>query len=86
MRTASDPLSTTFQALADPTRRAILARLALGEARQKLARHRPETLGMASRISGITPASISLLLIHLKKSGIRVRDAALAGPAGQAPP
>ncbi|OQC15551.1 MAG: tRNA uridine 5-carboxymethylaminomethyl modification enzyme MnmG [Alphaproteobacteria bacterium ADurb.Bin100] len=56
------------------------------EARQKLARHRPETLGMASRISGITPASISLLLIHLKKSGIRVRDTALAGPAGQAPP
>ena len=32
MRTTSDPLSTTFQALADPTRRAILARLALGEA------------------------------------------------------
>ena len=32
MKTASDPLSTTFQALADPTRRAILARLALGEA------------------------------------------------------
>ncbi|ODT34235.1 MAG: tRNA uridine-5-carboxymethylaminomethyl(34) synthesis enzyme MnmG, partial [Hydrogenophaga sp. SCN 70-13] len=39
------------------------------EARQKLARHRPETLGQASRISGITPASISLLLIHLKKGG-----------------
>jgi tRNA uridine 5-carboxymethylaminomethyl modification enzyme len=39
------------------------------EARQKLARHRPETLGMAARISGITPASISLLLIHLKKKG-----------------
>lgn len=38
------------------------------EARQKLNRHKPETLGMASRISGITPASISLLLIHLKKS------------------
>ena len=32
MKTMSDPLSTTFQALADPTRRAILARLALGEA------------------------------------------------------
>ena len=32
MQTTSDPLSTTFQALADPTRRAILARLALGEA------------------------------------------------------
>jgi tRNA uridine 5-carboxymethylaminomethyl modification enzyme len=38
------------------------------EARQKLTKHRPETLGMASRISGITPASISLLLIYLKKS------------------
>ena len=37
------------------------------EARQKLAKHRPETLGQASRISGITPASISLLLIHLKR-------------------
>ncbi len=32
MSAMSDPLSTTFQALADPTRRAILARLALGEA------------------------------------------------------
>ena len=41
------------------------------EARQKLAKHRPETLGQASRISGITPASISLLLIHLKKSGFK---------------
>jgi len=38
------------------------------EARQKLNRHRPETLGQASRISGITPAAISLLTIHLKKS------------------
>jgi tRNA uridine 5-carboxymethylaminomethyl modification enzyme len=37
------------------------------EARQKLSKHKPETLGMASRISGITPATISLLLIHLKK-------------------
>jgi len=41
------------------------------EARQKLVKHRPETLGQASRISGITPASISLLLIHLKKGGFR---------------
>lgn len=41
------------------------------EARQKLARHRPETLGQASRIAGITPASISLLLIHLKKGGFK---------------
>jgi tRNA uridine 5-carboxymethylaminomethyl modification enzyme len=37
------------------------------EARQKLKMHRPETLGQASRISGITPASISLLMVHLKK-------------------
>jgi len=38
------------------------------EARQILARHRPATLGQASRISGVTPASVSLLLVHLKKS------------------
>ena len=37
------------------------------EVRQKLAQHRPATLGQASRISGVTPAAISLLLIHLKK-------------------
>ena len=37
------------------------------EVRQKLARHRPETLGQASRMSGVTPAAISLLLVHLKK-------------------
>ncbi|WP_374658415.1 tRNA uridine-5-carboxymethylaminomethyl(34) synthesis enzyme MnmG [Inhella sp.] len=37
------------------------------EVRQKLAKHRPETLGQASRLSGITPAAISLLLIHLRK-------------------
>jgi tRNA uridine 5-carboxymethylaminomethyl modification enzyme len=37
------------------------------EVRQKLQRHRPATLGQASRISGVTPAAISLLLVHLKK-------------------
>ncbi len=37
------------------------------EVRQKLSRHRPATLGQASRISGVTPAAISLLLVHLKK-------------------
>ena len=37
------------------------------EVRQKLGRHRPETLGQASRMSGVTPAAISLLLVHLKK-------------------
>ncbi|MHB1124108.1 MAG: tRNA uridine-5-carboxymethylaminomethyl(34) synthesis enzyme MnmG [Ramlibacter sp.] len=38
------------------------------EVRQKLNQHRPETLGLASRISGVTPAAISLLLIHLKRN------------------
>jgi tRNA uridine 5-carboxymethylaminomethyl modification enzyme len=37
------------------------------EERQKLARHRPMTLGEASRLSGVTPAAISLLLVHLKR-------------------
>jgi tRNA uridine 5-carboxymethylaminomethyl modification enzyme len=37
------------------------------EARQKLGRHRPETLGQAGRISGVTPAAISLMLVHLKR-------------------
>jgi tRNA uridine 5-carboxymethylaminomethyl modification enzyme len=41
------------------------------EVRQKLQKHRPETLGQASRISGVTPAAISLLLIHLKKGGFK---------------
>jgi tRNA uridine 5-carboxymethylaminomethyl modification enzyme len=37
------------------------------EAQQKLNQHRPETIGQASRISGLTPAAISLLLVHLKR-------------------
>jgi tRNA uridine 5-carboxymethylaminomethyl modification enzyme len=37
------------------------------EVQQKLNQHRPETLGQASRISGMTPAAISLLLVHLKR-------------------
>jgi tRNA uridine 5-carboxymethylaminomethyl modification enzyme len=41
------------------------------EARQRLTKQRPETLGLASRMSGITPATISLLLIHLKKGKFR---------------
>jgi len=43
------------------------------EAQQKLNRHRPETLGQAARIQGITPAAISLLLVHLKR-GFRPLD------------
>ena len=41
------------------------------EVRQRLTRYRPETLGQASRLSGITPAAISLLLIHLKRSRVK---------------
>ena len=37
------------------------------EVRQKFKSHKPETVGQASRISGVTPAAISLLLIHLKR-------------------
>ena len=42
------------------------------EARQRLREVRPETLGQAARIPGLTPAAVSLLLVHLKK-----RDRAL---------
>jgi tRNA uridine 5-carboxymethylaminomethyl modification enzyme len=38
------------------------------EVREKLCRQRPETLGQAARIQGVTPAAISLLLVHLKKN------------------
>ena len=41
------------------------------EVRDKLSKHRPETLGLASRISGVTPAAISLLMVHLRKGGHR---------------
>jgi len=37
------------------------------EAQQKLNQYKPQTIGQASRISGITPATISLLLVHLKR-------------------
>jgi tRNA uridine 5-carboxymethylaminomethyl modification enzyme len=56
------------------------------EVRQKLAQHRPETLGQASRISGVTPAAMSLLLVHLKKGRFKgfERIAANEPPAGNA--
>ena len=37
------------------------------EVRQKLAAAKPDTLGQASRLPGITPAAVSVLLIHLKR-------------------
>jgi len=37
------------------------------EVRQKLVDHRPATLGQAARIAGVTPAAISLLMVHLKR-------------------
>jgi tRNA uridine 5-carboxymethylaminomethyl modification enzyme len=37
------------------------------EVRQTLSRQRPETVGQAARISGVTPAAISLLLVHLRR-------------------
>ena len=50
------------------------------EVQQKLSQHRPETLGHAARVSGVTPAAISLLVVHLKRltttSGCRAADAA----------
>ncbi|MFA7240177.1 MAG: tRNA uridine-5-carboxymethylaminomethyl(34) synthesis enzyme MnmG [Sulfuricellaceae bacterium] len=42
------------------------------EVQQRLNQHRPETLGQAARVSGITPAAISVLLVHLKRHGARV--------------
>ena len=45
------------------------------EVQQKLNQHRPETVGQAARISGVTPAAISLLLVHIKRG---FRDGQLA--------
>jgi tRNA uridine 5-carboxymethylaminomethyl modification enzyme len=52
------------------------------EVRQKLTHQRPATLGQASRISGVTPAAISLLLVHLKKKRARGFAPGEHGPMG----
>ncbi|MBN3788686.1 tRNA uridine-5-carboxymethylaminomethyl(34) synthesis enzyme MnmG [Burkholderia sp. Ac-20353] len=44
------------------------------EVSQKLNQFRPETIGQASRISGVTPAAISLLMVHLKRRGLGRRN------------
>ncbi len=41
------------------------------EVRQKLDRHRPQNLGLASRIPGVTPAAVSALAVHLKKEALQ---------------
>ncbi len=46
------------------------------EVQQKLSEHRPQTIGQAGRIQGVTPAAISLLLVHLKRRGAASRLAA----------
>lgn len=46
------------------------------EVREKLARHRPATIGQAGRIAGVTPAAVSLLLVHLKRRGEGWRESA----------
>ena len=49
------------------------------EVAQKLAEHRPSTLGQAARIAGVTPAAISLLLVHLTRHArSRAEDARLS--------
>ena len=37
------------------------------EIKQKLIEHKPQTVGQASRIPGVTPAAVSLLMVHIKK-------------------
>lgn len=44
------------------------------EAVQKLKEYRPVSIGQASRISGVSPADISVLLVYLRKSQIKCRD------------
>ncbi|KNZ32814.1 MAG: tRNA uridine 5-carboxymethylaminomethyl modification protein [Methylibium sp. NZG] len=53
------------------------------EVRQTLGKHRPETLGQASRISGITPAALSLLRVHLKKRRVAHGGSAMSETSGR---
>jgi tRNA uridine 5-carboxymethylaminomethyl modification enzyme len=52
------------------------------EVRQKLIDHRPSTLGQAARIPGVTPAAISILLIHLKRHHSETPGPARVGGVG----
>lgn len=58
------------------------------EVQQKLNQHRPETLGQAARVSGVTPAAISVLLVHLKR-GVKPSERAVerkGAPSTPGPP
>jgi tRNA uridine 5-carboxymethylaminomethyl modification enzyme len=48
------------------------------EVKQKLNKYKPENLGQASRISGVTPAAVSLLLIYMKKNGLLTRKSLIS--------
>ncbi len=48
------------------------------EVQLKLNQHKPETIGQASRIQGITPAAVSLLLVHIKRGFVEAKAAMLA--------
>jgi tRNA uridine 5-carboxymethylaminomethyl modification enzyme len=48
------------------------------EVRQRLAEHRPVTLGLAARIPGVTPAAVSLLLVHLKRRAVAAAEPPVA--------
>jgi len=48
------------------------------EVRHRLTEHRPATLGQAARVPGVTPAAVSLLLVHLKRRELRVDGPATA--------
>lgn len=53
------------------------------EVRQKLKAHKPETIGQASRISGVTPAAVTLLLVYLKRRYYYVRNKGDRVPGGE---
>ena len=53
------------------------------EVRQKLDQHRPETLGQAARISGITPAAVSVLLVYLKRATADLNQGAPSDAQGK---
>lgn len=55
------------------------------EVRQKLKAAQPETVGQASRISGVTPAAVALLLVHLKRRHYYVRDKGTQHPTVESP-